>query len=524
MAEEILSMIRVNKHFPGVQALDNVDFSCLRGEVHALVGHNGAGKSTLIKVLGGVYHADSGRIVLRGEPFVPATPFDGMLAGISIIHQEFNLIPDLTVAKNIYLAREMKTRLGFLDTREMVRRSREMLGRLEATEISPHDFVRDLSVNQMQLVEIAKALSVEADIIVMDEPTAALPLPDVQKLFDTVKRLKQQGVTVIYISHRMEDIFQVADRVTLMKDGRMLETLPIEGLDHHSLVEKMTGKAISDFFPPRRKGRERKVVLRVQGFQSAAMSRPVTFDVAEGEIFCITGLEGCGASLIARGLFGVDRPRKGEVLLKGKGVRAESPRDALFEDFGFLTKDRRREGLVLQASVMENLSIPHRVKRHEGGLLDLDRESEVVHRYVRKLNIRAGSLDMEVQDLSGGNQQKVVLAKWLATRCRVLIMDEPTRGVDVESKAEIYHLMRELADQGVILVVVSSDMEEVLGLSDRMLVLHLGEVTARLGWEQATEHAVLLAATGIRLDDRGNPLAGGERARGSAQGEGGSDK
>jgi ABC-type sugar transport system ATPase subunit len=520
MAEEILKMVGVNKHFPGVQALDNVNFSCLKGEVHALVGHNGAGKSTLIKVMGGVYHADSGEIILRGNPFVPASPFDGMLAGISIIHQEFNLIPDLTVAKNIYLSREMKTRLGFLDHREMGRRSQELLQRLEVTEISPRDFVRDLSVNQMQLVEIAKALSVDADIIVMDEPTAALPLPDVQKLFDTIKRLKEQGVTVIYISHRMEDIFQVADRVTLMKDGRMLDTLPVEELNHRTLVEKMTGKSIGDFFPPHKKSRDRDIVLQVKNFQSSAMPNPVDFDVAEGEIFCITGLEGCGASLVARGLFGVDHPTQGDILLRGRSVRAETPREGLFKDFGFLTKDRRREGLILRASVMENMSIPHRVKRHEGGLLDLDIEADIVNRYMEKLNIRAGSLEMEVQDLSGGNQQKVVLAKWLATQCKVLIMDEPTRGVDVESKAEIYHLMRELAEQGVVMVVVSSDMEEVLGLSDRMMVLHLGEVMAVMDWEQATENGVLMAATGIRVDEKGNPLDEAAAGAGPAAGEG----
>jgi ribose transport system ATP-binding protein len=506
MAEEILSMKKVNKYFPGVHALNDVDFSCNRGEVHAIVGHNGAGKSTLIKVLGGVYHAESGETFLKGERFKPLTPIDGMMAGISIIHQEFNLMPDLTVAKNIYLAREIKTRLGLLDYRTMNARAREVLDRLDVKEIGPQDFVRDLSVNQMQLVEIAKALSVEAEIIVMDEPTAALPLPDVKKLFDTVHRLKAQGVTIIYISHRMEDIFQVADRVTLMKDGKMLDTLPIKGLNHRMLVEKMTGRAISDFFPAREKEEKKMSAFIVRDFKTTAMAKPVSFEVAVGEIFGITGLEGCGATEILRGMFGVDRPVQGEIILNGKRLSAETPRDGLFNDLGFLTKDRRKEGLILRTSLTENLSIPFRVKNHKRGFLDLKEESALVKEYVKKLNIRAGSLDIEVQDLSGGNQQKVILAKWLATRCKVLIVDEPTRGVDVESKAEIYHLMRELVDQGVIVVVVSSDMEEVLGLFDRLIILHRGQITATLSWEKTTEHAILLAATGVVLDENGNPV------------------
>jgi ribose transport system ATP-binding protein len=499
-------MERVNKRFPGVHALCDVDFSCVKGEVHALVGHNGAGKSTLIKVLGGVYQADSGEIRLQGRKFKPLNPFDGMSAGISIIHQEFNLMPDLTVSRNIFLAREIKTRLGFLDFRAMNGRAKEILERLDVRELSPLDYVRDLSVNQMQLVEIAKALSVEANIIVMDEPTAALTLPEVQKLFDTIRRLKGEGVTVIYISHRLEDIFQVADRVTLMKDGRMLGTYPVEKLDHSTLVEKMTGKSISDFFPPRKKNGKGKRALELIDFRSAGMARPVSMEIAEGEIFCITGLEGCGATEIGRGLFGAEKPVSGEVRVRGRKVKPGSPREGLFSDFGFLTKDRRREGLILQASVTENLALPHRVKYHRSLLIDAKRELGLVRSLIGKLNIRAGGLNAEVQDLSGGNQQKVVIAKWLATGCKVLIVDEPTRGVDVESKAEIYRLLRELVDEGVVVLVISSDMEEVLGLCDRIAVLHRGEVMAVMEWERASEHAILMAATGVKAENKGEEV------------------
>lgn len=507
MAEELLSMQKVNKYFPGVHALNDVDFSCNRGEVHALVGHNGAGKSTLIKVLGGVYHADSGEIYLRGKRFAPVNPAHGTLAGISIIHQEFNLMPDLTVAKNIYLARELKTRLGFVDYRLMNRKAQEILNRLEVRDISPLDYIRDLSVDQMQIVEIAKALSVKAEIIVMDEPTAALPLPDVKKLFNMIRKMKTGGMTIIYISHRMEDIFQIADRVTLMKDGMMLATLPIKGLDHRMLVERMTGRAIGEFFPQREKYTSgRKRALEVKDFMSSRMSEPVRFEVLEGEIFGITGLEGCGATELSRGLYGVDKPIQGEILLRGEKVKIGSPRQGLFNDFAYLTKDRRKEGLILRTSLTENISIPSRVKHHKGGFLNLKQELALVEEYVKKLNIRAGGLSVEVKDLSGGNQQKVVLAKWLATQCRVLIVDEPTRGVDVESKAELYVLMRELVKQNVIVIVLSSDMEEVLGLCDRLLVLHQGEIKAEMNWEKVTEDAILLAATGVKLDAQGSPV------------------
>jgi len=506
MGEEILSMKGVNKSFPGVQALKEVDFSCRQGEVHALVGHNGAGKSTLIKVLGGVYKADSGEIYLRGNRFKPDSPLDGTLAGISIIYQEFNLIPDLTVAKNMFLAREPRTKLGFLDQRSMIRKSRQLLERLSVENVTPVDFIRDLSVNQMQLVEIAKALSVKADIIVMDEPTAALPISDVQKLFDRIRKLKAEGVTIIYISHRMEDIFEVADRVTLMKDGRMIATLEVEELDHNTLIEKMTGRSITDFFPPRKPYKENnKTVFEVTGLKSMAMKAAVSFEIRENEIFGITGLEGCGSTELARALFGVDRIESGEVEFKEEGIKISTPREGLFQGFGYLTKDRRNEGLLLGASLRENIAIPSRVKKHRGFFLDLKKELAQVERIAGEMNIRAGNLNVESKDLSGGNQQKVIISKWLLTECKVLIVDEPTRGIDVDSKVEIYQLMRNLVESGVVVIVLSSDMEEILGLCDRILVLHRGEPKAVLNWEKATEHVILLAATGSKLDQDGEP-------------------
>jgi ribose transport system ATP-binding protein len=499
--EEILSMRGVYKSFPGVKALDGVNFSCNRGEVHALLGHNGAGKSTLIKILGGIYRADRGKVTWQSRPFKPIHPMDATSAGISIIHQEFNLIPDQTVAQNIFLGREPRTCLGFLKKKDLYLGAAEVLERLKIKDISPLDYIRDLSVNQLQLVEIAKTLSVKASLIVMDEPTAALPLPDVKKLFEIINNLKARGVTVIYISHRLEEIFAVCDRVTLMKDGKMLATLPVEGLSRDMLVERMAGKSIVEFFPRRSEANDGKTpILSLKAFKSTAMSYPVTFDVNEGEIFGITGLEGCGATDIVRGLFGIDKKQSGEIYLHGDRLQISSPRGALAAGIGFLTKDRRNEGLILTSSLGENMVIPLREISSKIGLLNFKNESKLVHKMMAKLDIKAPNIDQEVQFLSGGNQQKIILAKWLLINCRLLIVDEPTRGVDVGTKAEIYRLLRELVDQGIIVVVVSSDMEEILGLCDRLLVLHRGDIKANLSWDKASEYAVLQAATGQALD------------------------
>lgn len=499
--EAILSMRGVHKYFPGVHALKGVDFSCFKGEAHALVGHNGAGKSTLIKILGGVYDADEGEIILRGKPFKPGNPMDATNAGISIIHQEFNLMPDLTVAQNVFLGREPKKRWGLIDVSVMIDGAQRVLDRLKIADIDPGDYVRDLSVNQLQLVEIAKALAVHSELIVMDEPTAALTLPDVQKLFRIITELKQSGVTIVYISHRLEEIFEIGDRVTAMKDGRMLATMTVKGLDRSALVETMVGRSIVEFFPRHSGAKETvKAALVVKDFRGQLMRKPVTFEVRPGEIFGLTGLEGCGTTELARCLFGVDRIRQGEVVLNDQPVRLGSPGEALSAGFGYLTKDRHREGLILTAPISENMVIPLRVKQGKKGLLNEKEELARIQEMVVRLQIIAGDLSREAQFLSGGNQQKIILAKWLLTQCRVLIVDEPTRGIDVESKAEIYKLLRELTDQGVIVLVVSSDMQEVLGLCDRILVLHRGEITGGFDWKTASERAIMLAATGCALD------------------------
>ena len=522
--QELLAMRSVGKAFPGVVALKGVDFSCLKGEVHALVGHNGAGKSTLIKILGGVYDSDQGRIVFKGRPFNPKTPVDGARSGISIIHQEFNLFPDLTVAQNIYLGREPINRFGLLDKKAMLEGSRAVLARLKVTDIDPRSYVRSLSVNQLQLVEIAKALSVEAELIVMDEPTAALPLPDVRKLFDIIRDLRARGVTVIYISHRLEEVFQVCDRVTLMRDGLMLATLPLAGLSREELIERMVGRSIVDFFPTRAAPMEEPSAgLVAKGLRGRGMARAVSFSVGQGEIFGLTGLEGCGASELGRTLFGAVPAREGQLFWDGEELDLGSPRRALASGLALVTKDRRREGLILAASLSENMIIPWRVRNARHGWLGSSREAGLVRGMMDRLDIKAGSTGLEAQALSGGNQQKVILAKWLLTECRLLIVDEPTRGVDVESKTEIYKLMRRLVERGVIVVVISSDMEEILGLCDRVTVMHRGQITACLDWRRAGEEQVMLAATGCFLDREGRvkDRAGLEDGRGAGVGANG---
>lgn len=498
MAELILEMRGITKTFPGVRALDNVHFSCERGEVHALVGENGAGKSTLMKILSGVYPPDAGEIVFKGVPVRLESPHHAQSLGISTIYQEPSLLPYLTVAENIYLGREVTGRLGLIDGAELERRASQLLDRLGAA-VDPSSPVVRLSVAQQQIVEIAKALSLQADLILMDEPTAALGEREVEHLFAIVRSLRQDGVTVIYVSHRLDEIFRIADRATVLKDGQVVGTVRTAEVSKADLICMMVGRPLGEAFPSRGDGRGEKV-LEVRGLTRRGAFRDIRFTLHRGEILGIAGLAGSGRTEIVRALFGADPVDAGEILLHGKPLSLRGSRDAVKAGIGFLTEDRKSEGLVMGLSVRENVALPSLDVWSAWGLVDRARERKAVGDLISGLQVRPPNLQQQVRYLSGGNQQKVVLAKWLATEPDVLLFDEPTRGIDVGAKVEIYALMRRLADEGKAIIMISSELPEVIGMSNRILVLCEGRIVGELAPEDATEEKILALACGLGVE------------------------
>jgi ribose transport system ATP-binding protein len=493
MSDIVIEMRRITKTFPGVVALDNVDFDCCCGEVHAVVGENGAGKSTLMKILSGVYEPDSGEILLNGKVVRISSPYVAQQLGISIIYQELNLLPDLNVAENVFLGRESRNYLGLLDPHSLEKRAQEVLHRL-GVDIHPRTPLRRLTVAQQQMVEIAKALSLNASVVIMDEPSAALGGQDLQRLFEVIEVLKKQNVTVIYISHRLAEIWEVADRVTVFKDGKVVGTSPVSEIDRPTLVRQMIGRVFAETFPPRG-GPPGKEALSIQNLSSGHALQEITLNVHRGEIVGLAGLTGSGRTELARAIFGARRIDQGEIFISGKPVKLKNPRDALKNNIGFLTEDRNEEGLVLGLSVQHNAALPSLNQRQRLGILNLSAEEKVVKQKVDELSIRTPSLGQGVEFLSGGNRQKVVLAKWLITNPELLIFDEPTRGIDVGAKSEIWHLMRSLADQGKAILMISSELPEVIGMSDRIYVMHRGRTVGELEGKTATEEQVMMLAT-----------------------------
>jgi len=493
MTENVVEMRHITKVFPGVVALDNVDFECCCGEVHAVVGENGAGKSTLVKILSGVYQPDEGEILLDGKPVRIPSPHDAQQLGISIIYQELNLLPDLNVAENVFLGREPRNKLGFLNSRTLEKQAKNVLYRL-GVDINPRTPLRRLNVAQQTMVEIAKALSLNAQLVIMDEPSATLGGKDLQHLFDVIAALKNQGVTVIYISHRLAEIFQVADRVTVFKDGKVVGTSPVSEINRPTLVRMMIGRTFSETFPKRglEFGQE---ILTITGLTSGQELLDVSLKIRSGEIVGLAGLTGSGRTELARAIFGVRRIDQGEIRIAGKVVQMANPRDALKNSIGYLTEDRNTEGLVLGLSLQHNSALPSLEARQSWGVVNQVEERRVVKKIAGELNIRTPSLKQTVEYLSGGNRQKVVLAKWLITDPDLLIFDEPTRGIDVGAKNEIWHLMRALATQGKAILMISSDLLEVIGMSDRVVVMHRGRVVGELNGKDATEEKVMMLAT-----------------------------
>jgi len=498
----LLAVERIERSFPGVRALSGVSFEVAPGEVHALLGENGAGKSTLIKIISGVYQPDAGTIHVDGRPLRFESPDDARRAGIATIYQELLLFRDLSVAENIFMGHAPRSRGGWLDWTAMAAKTEALLASLEITDLRPGQIVGSLSVGNRQRVEILRALSQDAQLLIMDEPTAALTEYDVTRLFDLVRRLKSRGVGIIYISHRMDEIFQLADRVTVLRDGAHVGTRKVAETSSGELVQMMVGRRIESLFP-KVEVPIGKPVLEVRDLVRRPLTKGVSLTVRAGEIVGLAGLVGSGRSELAQTIFGATPAESGQILLSGKQVAVRSPGAARALGIAYVPEDRATQGLVRPMTVRENFSLASLAKVARFGFIDSAAETRLAEAGVNRFRVRAGSLDQVVGRLSGGNQQKIVLGKWLANQPKLLILDEPTRGIDVGAKAEIHRLMCELAAQGLAILMISSELPEVLGMSDRVLVMREGRLVAEFARADATPEAVGAAMMGSQAADAG---------------------
>ena len=492
----LLQMKGISKRFPGVLALDAVDLELMRGEILGLIGENGAGKSTLMRILGGIYPADSGEIAIDGRAAAITSVSNALGLGISIIHQELNLADNLDIASNIFLGREPSSFLHIVRRRrlheEAVRLAASVgLARAVTTP------VEELATGERQLVEIAKALSLSARILVLDEPTSSLSPQETDRLFDVMRELRGSGVSMIYISHRLSEIQRICDRVIVLRDGRRVGEIARDEISHDAMVRLMVGRDIARFFPEAGEHAAAAPALLVEGLRWRGAPAGLSFIACAGEILGLAGLVGAGRTELARCLFGITPAVSGRVRINGREVAIKRPADAIRWSIGLVPEDRQQLGLILEMAVRENVTLPG-IGGYRRVLLDRRREQAVTAEQVRALSIRTTGIEQEVQYLSGGNQQKVALAKWLALKPRVLILDEPTRGIDVASKSEIYCLIRALADSGVAVIMISSDMEEIMGLADHVLVMHDGAITGELARQVMTEETIMQLATGGR--------------------------
>jgi ABC-type sugar transport system ATPase subunit len=504
----LLQVHGASKAFGGVKALEKVDFEANAGEVVALLGENGAGKSTLMKILSGVYRPDEGEFYLGGRQIAPRNPHEAQQLGISTIYQEFNLTPNQSAAVNIFLGREphgggVPGRLvRYVDRAHMNREATALLARVGA-RFSPDTLVRRLSVAQQQTVEIAKALAIQAQVIIMDEPTSALGEEEVAVLFDIVRSLKAQGIAVIFITHRLEEIFRVADRVIVLRDGRRVGTLPIAEATPDKIIALMVGRALDRSHVRASQAQFGEPVLEVRGLTRRGVIHDVSFAVHRGEILGIAGLVGAGRTETARAIFGADPLDAGEILVDGKAVTIPAPSAAVKGGLALVPENRQLHGLILINSVERNIALPNLDKLSRQSVVNGRRLRKLVTDYVARLNIRTPSITQLVNRLSGGNQQKVVVAKWLASQPKVLILDEPTRGIDVGAKAEVYAIMNNLAQQGIGIIMISSEMPEILAMSDRIVVMHEGRVAGILNRAEATQELIMAYASGAALSGNG---------------------
>jgi ribose transport system ATP-binding protein len=495
-----LELKGITKTFPGVVALNGVDIGFTKSEIHALVGENGAGKSTLIKIIGGKYQPDSGKVIYKSRKVKITDPLKALKLGISTVYQEYNLIPNLKVIENILLGSEPIGRFRRIDWKKAEGFCRDLMSRMNV-QVDLHQYASELGAAEAKVVEILKALVASADIVIMDEPTAALPEHEVDSLFGLIRSLKENGVTVIYISHRIDEIFAIADRVSVLKDGNMVGTRVVSEIDRDRLIKLMIGRELKDIYPLRRGGGTRDVTLSVRRIGDGGRLKDITFDLHRGEIIGVGGMTGNGQRELIRALFGAHRTTAGKIAFEGREVTIDSPRKALRLGIGFIPDDRRNEGLAVTQPVRRNIALPSLHMRQHAGIIQSGREKSVVEDTVRTLDIRLTSIAQRVQNLSGGNQQRVVIAKWIPLNPKVLLFHEPTLGIDVGAKLEIYRLMNRFTELGVSILMVTSDMMELLNVPDRIVVLFNGSISGEFSREEASEEAVMYAASGYGKQD-----------------------
>ena len=484
-----LEMRDISKQFNGVSVLRNVTLQVKKGEIHALVGENGAGKSTLIKILSGAYTKDGGEILIGGEKISISSPLDAKRLGIAVIYQEFMLAPDLSVAENIYIDRLANGR-KFIRWKELYDSAKQQLADLGFSDILVTEKVGNLSVAQQQVVEICKCLTRNAKILVLDEPTAVLTVAEIKRLFKSILALKEKGVSIIFISHHMEEIFELCDNVTVLKDGCFMGMRPVRDVTSKELIHLMIGRELTQMFP-KRNAAIGEVVLRVEHLYAGNRVKDVSFEVRSGEILGFGGLVGSGRTEAMRAIFGADRMDSGKITLFGKNVRFADPRQAIRHGFGYLSEDRKKLGLILDGSLRVNTTMASIQKVTEKGFIQKKKEKDYVVSLLTQLSTKYGSIEDAASSLSGGNQQKIALAKWISSDCKCMVFDEPTRGVDVGAKVEIYNIMNRLAEQGIAIIMISSEMTEIIGMCDRTVVMHQGRVTGELSKEELSEENIM---------------------------------
>jgi ribose transport system ATP-binding protein len=498
---DFLQMHHISKSYGGTVALHDVSFSATAGEVHAISGENGAGKSTLMKILSGAVHPDRGEILLNGGRVHLSSPLDAHRLGIYTVYQEFSLVPHLSITENILLGQMPIKVPGWVDWNAANQRVTNLLDEIGFHNLNPRTPVSRLSVSQQQMVEIAKAAAGKPRILILDEPTAVLSQEESTLLFDFIRKLKEQSVLILYISHRLDELFQIADRITVLKDGQFVSTVQAATSNQADLIKLMVGRTLEEIYP-HRQPKQHEEILSLHNFTRQGVFSGVNLSLGRGEILGLFGLVGSGRTELARSIFAADTPTSGEIHIKGKKARFSSPVSAVRAGIAFLTEDRKRNGLVLTASIRDNISLTSMGKMSHLGFLNLRQQKEIVQGKVDELNIRAAGLDQQVWQLSGGNQQKVALAKWLLSRAEILILDEPTRGVDIGAKVEIYQFIHKLAEQGMGILLISSEMLEILGMCDRVLVMLQGRLAGELSRAEASEEKLLALAAGVNQEQQ----------------------
>ena len=489
----ILEMKGITKRFPGVLALDHVDLTVYPGQVLALVGENGAGKSTLMKVLSGVHQMDEGEILMEGKPVKIENPLASQLMGISIIYQELSVLDNMNIAENIFLGREKRSGRVFVDKKQMHAEARKLLDEV-GLDVDTHTMAGELSTAQKQMIEVAKALSFNSKIIIMDEPTSSLTETETDILFGIIRKLREKGVAIVFISHKLAEIFAITDEVAILRDGVSAGRMMTEGCTENDIIKAMVGRDVDDLYA-KQAAPIGDVVLEVKNLNTKGFLKDINFELRAGEILGFAGLVGAGRSEVMRAVFGIDPKESGEIYIKGKKVDIKNPRDAMLQGIGFVPEDRKLQGLVLGMSVGKNTTLAAlKAVANKAGFINHKQEKEMADKFVKALEVKTPSNDQLVKNLSGGNQQKVVIAKWLANNPDILILDEPTRGIDVGAKKEIHQLMSDLANQGVAIIMISSELPEVLGMSDRVIVMHEGRIKGQLSREDADQVSIMKMA------------------------------